>query len=68
MNRKNTFGTTRHTINTIISAPRANIIFTKELVILETVNTYFGTYVFFSRDAFPMMEKIACVVDSLIKL
>ncbi len=55
-------------IMTIRSAPSEKIQSTSPLVILETVNTYLGRYVFFSREALELMDWIADLVDRFIKL
>ena len=49
-------------------APRENNVLIHELVTLESVKMYFGTYVFFNNDAFPVIDHIAWFVDSETKL
>ena len=42
--------------------------FTRSLVTLDSVKIYLGTYVFFNKEAFPVIEVKPWVVDSRIKL
>ena len=55
-------------IITINNAPKENNKLTKELPTFETVNIYLGTYVFLIKDALPLIDQTALLVDSTIKL
>ena len=53
---------------TIIRAVNDSRQSTRALVILDTVNTYLGRYVFFNKAELPVIEPIAAFVDRFIKL
>ena len=50
-------------IITINNAPKENNKLTKELPTFETVNIYLGTYVFLIKDALPLIDQTALLVD-----
>jgi hypothetical protein len=55
-------------IITSSNATRENNKLTRELVTFEIGKIYFGTYVFFIKGALAVIDPIAIVVDSVIKL